>query len=471
MHRTSFPANKKRKNKMAKADDPSEEDLYAFMREARSQVFVGGDEAASEGGEGGESREDTDGVEQPLQWMFADAGVFKALARANPLRWSARLPAREIQQQLLQQSVASRGRSERPVSLRVCGQRHVVTFTSAAVAAEWVRSAASEIDQQKVPKSLGLLGLGLLIAPAACTVFLRANAQTSWHKKNVFAASLYARRITQLPHRIARMQEHVDVSAHTRRSDDSYARWESSEAKQLIAFIDAASLPMEARPREMQVCLSFSSCPSAAALSSRLWVCVENEPFWMGWLHEESGASVIAFRGGDGGKEDACNHPGSPLRAFIHGDNEKQQPELPMALVRRLAAKAAEARQNGAAQAGGLSIVGYSQGGIPALACALSFGLSDLPQETLERVELLNAATMFWPTWFLPPLLSEDWWTNAPAVSAKIRSWVIKDDPLSEGLPGRGGFRAPATPGTTIVLPPKHFDRDLIHNHDLSNFK
>ena len=445
------------------ADMPSEEEMYAFMREARSQVVGGGEEAASEGSEGGdglggEGGEDSHGT--LLQWMWADAGLFrfKALARANPLRWSARLPARDAQQQLLQQSAAPRGQGDRPVSLRVCGQRHVVTFSSAEAAAEWIRSAASEIEQQKVPKSLGLLGLGLLIAPAACTVFLRTNAQTSWHKKNVFAASLYARRITQLPHRIARMQEHVDISAHNRRSDDTYARWESSEAKQLIPFIDAASLPMEARPSEMQV-------------GNKQWVSVENAQFWMGWLHEESGASVIAFRGGDGGKEDALNHPGSPVRAFIHGDNETQLPELPTELMRRLADKATEARQKGSAQAGRLSIVGYSQGGIPALACALSFGLSDLPQDSLERVELLNAATMFWPTWFLPPLLSEDWWTNAPAVSAKINSWVIKDDPISEGLPGRGGFRAPATPGTTIVLPPKHFDRDLIHNHDLSNFK
>ena len=65
----------------------------------------------------------------------------------------------------------------------------------------------------------------------------------------------------------------------------------------------------------------------------------------------------------------------------------------------------------------------------------------DLQQDTLKRVELLNCATMFWPTWYAA-VLPEDWWGNAPAVSCKITSWVVKDDPLSEGLQGSGGFRA-----------------------------
>jgi hypothetical protein len=29
----------------------------------------------------------------------------------------------------------------------------------------------------------------------------------------------------------------------------------------------------------------------------------------------------------------------------------------------------------------------------------------------------------------------------------------------------------PSTPGATIVLPAKYFDKDIMHNHDLSNFK
>jgi hypothetical protein len=76
---------------------------------------------------------------------------------------------------------------------------------------------------------------------------------------------------------------------------------------------------------------------------------------------------------------------------------------------------------------------------------------------------------MFWPPW-LSKLLSDDWWTNAPAVSSKITSWVISHDPLSDVVPGTRGLRAPQTPGTTLVLPCKFADKDLIKNHALSNF-
>ena len=426
------------------------------LRQARSQTVRDEWESGPLAEEADDRASSDKEQEQLLQWMWADAGFSHALARANPLRWSARLPAPDIEEQLIRQTAS------RPVSLRVCGHRHVVKFTSARSAAEWIRGAAGsrEIEQQKPPKTLGLLSLSLFIAPAACTYFLRTNAKTSWRRKNVFAASLYALRITQLPHRIAKTQEFVEISPHQRRSADNYAGFDSSTAKALIHFIDAASLPLNDRPQELEV-------------SGLRWVCVESAPFWMGWLHDESGASVIAFRGGDGGKDDACCHPGSPVRAFINGDDETQPPSLPMALMQELSERAAEAQRKHGSVSGGISLVGYSQGALPALACALSLAPSDQASSHLVAVELLNPATMFWPTWFVPPLLRDNWWAadSAPLVSAKIRSWVIKNDPLSEGLPGKGGFRAPLLPGTTIVLPSKHFDQDIIHNHDLSNFK
>ena len=158
----------------------------------------------------------------------------------------------------------------------------------------------------------------------------------------------------------------------------------------------------------------------------------------------------------------------SPVRAFVHGDDDALPPKLPMDLMRTLSTAAAEARKQGGN--GGISMVGYSQGAIPALASALMFGASTMEQDTLTRVELLNAAMMFWPTWY-PSILSSDWWTNPPPVSCKITSWLIKDDPLSEGLPGAGGFRVPMSPGTSIVLPPKHFDKDIMENHSLDNFR
>jgi hypothetical protein len=76
---------------------------------------------------------------------------------------------------------------------------------------------------------------------------------------------------------------------------------------------------------------------------------------------------------------------------------------------------------------------------------------------------------MFWPYW-MSNLLAEDWWTNAPPVSAKITSWVIGHDPLSDIVPGTRGLRAPQTPGITMVLPAKFNDKDIIKNHALANF-
>lgn len=164
----------------------------------------------------------------------------------------------------------------------------------------------------------------------------------------------------------------------------------------------------------------------------------------------------------------ALARPRSPVRSFVHGDDDSLPPKLPTDLMRTLSEAAVEARKKGTG--GGITMVGYSQGAIPALASALLFGASTMEQDTLTRVELLNAALMFWPTWF-PSILASDWWTNSPPVSSKITSWLIKDDPLSEGLPGAGGFRVPMSPGTSIVLPPKHFDKDIMNNHSLDNFR
>jgi len=93
------------------------------------------------------------------------------------------------------------------------------------------------------------------------------------------------------------------------------------------------------------------------------------------------------------------------------------------------------------------------------------------PSYTLSpfTFHVLSPATMFWPYW-MSNLLAEDWWTNAPPVSAKITSWVIGHDPLSDIVPGTRGLRAPQTPGITMVLPAKFNDKDIIKNHALANF-
>ena len=54
----------------------------------------------------------------------------------------------------------------------------------------------------------------------------------------------------------------------------------------------------------------------------------------------------------------------------------------------------------------------------------------------VRQAILLNAATMFWPIWY-GSLLSEDWFTNEGSMcTPPSRSWVVTNDPLSEGIPG-----------------------------------
>ena len=85
---------------------------------------------------------------------------------------------------------------------------------------------------------------------------------------------------------------------------------------------------------------------------------------------------------------------------------------------------------------------------------------------------LLNVATAFWPAW-LNELFPTRWWTGRvstefAAAAAVVQSWVVRDDPLSEGTPG--GARAPRAPGTTIVLPTRAKGLALIENHNFEHF-
>ena len=131
---------------------------------------------------------------------------------------------------------------------------------------------------------------------------------------------------------------------------------------------------------------------------------------------------------------------------------------------------------------------GVHAGAIPALGCCLALAAA-APRETQSSGEettistgvvvgecvLLNAATAFWPAW-LNQLLPAQWWTPSDAdesrlmdlVGAAVHSWVVRDDPLSEGTPG--GARAPRAPGTTIVLPARATGLALIENHAFSHF-
>jgi hypothetical protein len=344
----------------------------------------------------------------------------------------------------------------RPVRLRLCGQSHELEFSCPDSAARWIDEAQQEIDSQTQADSLGVLHLHRIpfLVPAAIAFHLRANAQTPWLQRNIFAAAAFARLVVQCPRRIVKMQ--ADRSACQHRQ--TFAAWEEFHAspdKTALPFIHFVSKPLDERILQSEV----------AALGGR-WVCVENEQFWSVFEAKSGVETVITFRGGDGGKDDQFNHPGSPLRAFIHGVDPESAPLQPLSILKSLVR-----RRSCDVPQPTVTIVAYSMGCLPALACALAFGASDeLPLVQLSRVILFNPATMFWPLWLRPPLLPSNWWSHAPPASNAIVAYVVKDDPLSDGVPGPHGFRAPLSPGCTVVLPPKFCGPDMAKNHSLDNF-
>jgi len=257
--------------------------------------------------------------EQLLQWMWADAGaglggMFKAAAKANPLRWSAKLTPQALRQELLTVAPSQ----HRPVRLCLCGQPHELKFSTPALALQWLEEAQDEIRSQTQGDALGVLNLHRVpfLVPAAVALFLRTHAKTGWLQKNIFVAAGYARRITQCPRNVVHMQAELESSPHRR----FHCAWEDFHAdpnSRLFAFINEATKPFHQRGVHNQlegrlalhtshVTRHKSRLPAAAGA---LWTSIENSRFWMAW-RSESGGIVIAFRGGDGGVDDQCDHPG-----------------------------------------------------------------------------------------------------------------------------------------------------------------
>jgi hypothetical protein len=395
---------------------------------------------------------------QLLQWMWADSGIapggfFAAMAKMDPFRWSAKMTPDALKRDL---SSLPSSHERRPVRLSLCGQTHELEFSCPESAVRWIDEAQQEISGQTQAASLGILNFHRVpfLVPAAIAVHLRLNAKTPWMQHNIFAAAAFARRVVKSPRKVVRMQADRSACRH----HQSFMSWEDfhhSADQGATHFIQFACQPSEGR-----------AVHSELAAHGNQWVCVESARFWVLFRSKSGGSAVIAFRGGDGGTSDQCDHPGSPLRSFIHGEDPELPPQLPLQALKSIIS-----RRGVDVPLTTLTIVGYSMGCLPAIACALSFGsCSDLPLNTLSRVILFNPATMFWPLWFRPPLLSDDWWSNIPPASSVIVSYVVKDDPLSDGLPGPRGFRAPVLPGHTYFLPPKFSGADTAQNHSLQNF-
>jgi len=193
--------------------------------------------------------------EQLLQWMWADAGarlgsLFKALAAANPLRWSAKLTP----QALIDELSAVDPLQLRPVKLRLCDQPHELKFESPESALQWLKDAQQDINGHTHAESCGVLDLHRVpfLVPAVLAFYLRVHSKAAWLQKNIFAAAAYSRRITQRPRRIVEMQADLSCCPH-HRMHLSWDEFQSSSERQLFTFICEASKPFEQRGIGSQV--------------------------------------------------------------------------------------------------------------------------------------------------------------------------------------------------------------------------
>ena len=327
-------------------------------------------------------------------------------------------------------------------------------------------------------------GLALFAATPALAVFCRAHSG-----RCDASAYLYARRATGLPLKVAREQRAAAAGRRTHpREKASWSAYRASEAAELVRFITAVTAVTadgsfrHGRHGELEqpasgkwarvtpenaaeVCGPAAKKPSAFdggffAVFARLG---DGAAASSGAAPSCSRDLVLAFRGGDGGTEDAKTHPGSPAWAFVQGEKAERVP----AEVRKLAKAVLSLADGAAASAEPLRVrvVGYSLGALPALAAHLLLARGGVA----STCTLLNAATAFWPHWLHVPggeaLLPQDWW-DTPC--AGVESWVIRHDPLSESVAATR-VRAPQVPGRTFVLP--ECSASALENHALKWFK
>eukprot|EP01063_Lacrimia_lanifica_P030264 TRINITY_DN4788_c0_g1_i1.p2 TRINITY_DN4788_c0_g1~~TRINITY_DN4788_c0_g1_i1.p2 ORF type:complete len:435 (+),score=155.14 TRINITY_DN4788_c0_g1_i1:52-1356(+) len=431
---------------MSSADlaGPGEEDVCRTIAANESEV---GELGAGAAGRADDAEDAAPPQEEArVKWMWGDAGVVSGLARLNPMRWSAAMEPGAAAADLAKQEGKAR-----PVELAVVGQKYRLEFASAAAAASWL-SAAGNVGLPSGYEFTGLVGVGLFLSSEGLAVFCRMHARTPYLQRNFIMAYAYARRTVALPYVLAKEQRHVS-DVHTRR-DAVWADFDASDARWLTAFVAASD--SENAPET-----KFTR-PESLTAAGREWKRVRMSEYHTEWRAAGGADHVVAWRGGDGGLGDACDHPGSPCGAFINGEPDDA---VPPALRKQLPGIAAMA-EKAAAEGGKVYVVGYSQGGIPAVATALALAADG--EDRLHAAHLLNAATMFWPRW-MGAYLGTDWWGAAPPpAAARTTSWLVRDDPLSEGVPG--GFRAPQFPGKALVLPRAAGGKQVMDNHKFAHF-
>lgn len=310
-------------------------------------------------------------AEKRLEWMWGDVGMLPllgpALARANPNRWSsgsAENTACELEWQT----------EARPVRLRVVGHSYTHTFETPEGAAAWIRScSATEQHEQQLNSTLAMTGglVGLVASPALA-LFCRLNTKIAWPANNIFSSGLYAHEAVGRPYRceinnagvlnpsLSLPPPPLSLSACGRGRLAKFQTTPGSHPRLAISWDDFSGTT------DQQACAfieAVSSGTQSITVGGDSWTLeVEGSGFWS--AYSCGNKYVIACRGGDGGKADACGHPGSPARAYVQGVPVTEYPTeaVPLQLCRELSQK------------GQLSVVGYSQGGTTALGCLAGAG-------------------------------------------------------------------------------------------------
>jgi len=341
-----------------------------------------------------------------LEWMWADAGIplvpgMKSLAKSNPMRWGSGI-AREVKEQL-EGHKEDKGK-ERAVRVRVVWHDHEHRFESPKKAVKWIESCSQEEtfapEHTKGSTALSFWGgTAQLLAAPALALFCRAHSPHNWWNKNLFVASGYARRVTSVPLALASSQPRYTHNSLPPAScfNPSFVRgrvhWRDYDASpaRLLAetfIMEAAMLPEKERPQVIKLPQqTLAESDSDDNGEDHVEVRDEVKEYWGSWTrfhedkrypssfwviytkenrgkegHGSTKMAVVAFRGGDGGVEDSKNHVGSPARAFIAGADEASVPwdALPVEILELLVDQGFE-----------VTLIGYSLGGIPALACCL----------------------------------------------------------------------------------------------------
>ena len=320
-----------------------------------------------------------------LEWMWGDAGILgmpgmNYVASLNPYRWS-KGDSDSIIRDLLQHS-----ETERPVELRVIGEKYSHSFVSPKAAISWIESC----KDTNITKGNSLYTFGttfaLWTAPGALALFCRLHSKQAWTKKNLFNAGIYANYVTNIPYELSKRQRIHGLNPKFDAILKEEKTWD--EFFSLCDYgrlVEITSLPKDERIGEI-------------LFDSKKWILQENEEYFTIFQNKESKEAIITFRGGDGGAEDAKNHPGSPARIFVNGYDANALPsELGSDFIESLG-------ETGYS----ITIVGYSQGGILALAAAIKYA----KHSYIKKCILLNCATQFWPPWMnqlLPDGVGEIW--------------------------------------------------------------